>query len=314
MIDVLIISSLYDLSTDLICHQLLSAGASFARINRETLHQSRLHLDPLRPYFEYTVDNRTWTADADLRSIYYRQPVFLRNTPDTVLTIEEQLDRSQWLAFLRSLTVFENARWVNHPQATYLAESKPYQLRRASYLGFRIPETIITNDVTRLMHPRLGDPFILKSIDTVLLRDGGDELFAYSSITKVDECSVENFSPVPSTCQAFLPSKLDLRITVIGKKAYCVAITACGRKITGDWRLTGREALEYTEYKLPIRELERCRALVSNLGLEFGAIDLAESLGELFFLEINPTGEWGWLTSIERPIAADIAQLLLKDR
>jgi glutathione synthase/RimK-type ligase-like ATP-grasp enzyme len=88
------------------------------------------------------------------------------------MSVDGQLDRSQWSAFIRGLAALDRATWVNHPQATYLAESKPYQLRLAHKLGFTIPATLITNDAEALSAEHLGDPFILKSIDTILLRDG----------------------------------------------------------------------------------------------------------------------------------------------
>lgn len=36
---------------------------------------------------------------------------------------------------------------MNDPSATYLAESKPYQLAVANELGFKVPRTMVTNDV-----------------------------------------------------------------------------------------------------------------------------------------------------------------------
>ena len=39
-------------------------------------------------------------------------------------------------------------------------------------------------------------------------------------------------------------------------------------------------------------------------------IDLAVVDGRTWFIEINPTGEWGWLDTEARPIAAAIAEML----
>lgn len=32
-----------------------------------------------------------------------------------------------------------------------------------------------------------------------------------------------------------------------------------------------------------------------ELNLNFGGIDLVYSNGRYYFIEVNPTGEWGWL-------------------
>lgn len=48
------------------------------------------------------------------------------------------------------------------------------------------------------------------------------------------------------------------------------------------------------------------------MGLVYGAIDLAVSGDRFIFIEINPTGEWGWLDNPERPLAKAIAAALQK--
>ena len=310
--DVLVLSSLYDLSSDLVCDELRTLGVDFVRINSETLPNSRVRFDPAASTMEFSIDRYRWELTPDVGSIWFRQPVFLRETAGRPLSLEQQLSRSQWSAFMRGMTVFEDALWVNHPAKTYLAECKPYQLRCAAKLGFLVPATTITNDLDALRSPDLGDPFVLKSIDTALLQDGPDELFAYSSIVSAQECAEQDFAAVPSTCQKLIHPKIDLRVTVIGAAVFCVAITNRDTGIEGDWRLTARENLRYSDFVLPSEEEQRCKLLVQALGLEFGAIDLVATPTGIYFIEINPTGEWSWLNSAERPIAATLARLLAR--
>ena len=42
------------------------------------------------------------------------------------------------------------ARWINHPDANWLAGCKPEQLTRAVRAGFEIPPTLVTNDAREL--------------------------------------------------------------------------------------------------------------------------------------------------------------------
>jgi hypothetical protein len=285
-------------------------GTPFVRINRETLAKSKVQLDVITPSLRYVFDEFEWVISSRLRSIFWRQPIYLRNTPGRPLSMEEQLDRSQWAAFLRSLLVFDMANWVNHPAAIYAAEVKPYQLRVAHQIGFKIPHTVVTNDVDALETRLIGDPFVLKSIDSILLDNGNETTFAYTTIVTKEECAAEVFTTIPSTCQALLSPKTDVRVTVIGEKVYSVYIERRGSQIEGDWRLVSKEDLEYHDYPLSEADRHACRSLLKHFGLRFGAIDLAKTDGELFFLEINPTGEWGWLTSPTRPLAREIACLL----
>jgi hypothetical protein len=307
---VLILSSIYDFSTDLICDTLSQIGISFVRVNRETLPQSRVTLHPETPLLHYEIDGFQSAIGPGLRSVYYRQPVFPRNTPSTPLSLEQQLDVSQWSAFIRGFTVFDEVAWVNHPQATYLAESKPYQLRCASRLGFRIPESLITNSPTALSNSNVGDPFVLKSVDTVLLRSLDEEIFAYTGIREKGECLNSYFASIPAICQNLLDPKVDLRATVIGSDIYVVSICDRNKPIRGDWRLINKNDLVYTDYEIPAEDKLRCVSLVKELGLRFGAIDLAQTEAGIFFVEINPTGEWSWLSSPSRPFATKIADLL----
>ena len=313
-VDVLLLSSLYDFSTDLVCEALRKIGVTYLRINRETIAAAKFRLDPVNALAYYEFEGNRWECGSRLRSVWYRQPIFLRNTPGVALSLDEQLSRSQWSAMLRGLTVFDEAFWINHPRATYLAESKPYQLRCASKLGFLTPSTLMTNDASAPLKQKVGDPFILKSVDTVLLREGDDQLFTYSSIVSVADVLASEFQSAPSTCQELLRPKLDLRVTVLAGKAYCIAVTKGGAWIDGDWRLISKDDLAYTDYILDPIDKERCVALVKNLGLQYGAIDLALTPHGTYFIEINPTGEWGWLDAPLRPIANDIAQLLVESR
>ncbi|MNS30288.1 hypothetical protein D3C72_623140 [compost metagenome] len=55
---------------------------------------------------------------------------------------------------------------------TYRAEAKPWQLHVAAKLGFEVPMTVITNDPDTPLPAGLGQRVAVKSVDTVLLREG----------------------------------------------------------------------------------------------------------------------------------------------
>ena len=138
---ILILSGLYDFSTDLVTMHLKNFGVPYVRLNREHFADHRLTLDPIVPRLSVDGPSGRHQFGADLGAVWFRQPVFLRNTPSVPLSPNEQLERSQWMAFLRALCVFRDAAWMNSPAATYLAESKPYQLSVASDCGFQVPAT-----------------------------------------------------------------------------------------------------------------------------------------------------------------------------
>ncbi|WP_413614775.1 hypothetical protein MRB56_12770 [Halomonas cupida] len=312
IVDYLIASSLYDFSTDLVVQELERRGGQYVRLNRENFEDYRLTIDINDTSLEIKIGERNYLVTADIKAIYYRQPVFLRNTPGEALSIDEQLSRSQWMGFLRSLAIFERARWMNPLGATYLAETKAYQLSVARKIGFKIPRTLIGNDFRKFQ--KIETSVIIKSLDTVLLRDSDDCLFTYSTLESASRLNDGNVSTAPLTVQEYVSPKIDVRVTVIGRNLVAVKITSGGNGIDEDWRVVDREAIEYSECELP-RHIERqCFELLETLGLNFGAIDLIECNGDYYFVEINPTGEWGWLVSEDRRFDVDIVDHLVGDK
>lgn len=307
---VLILSSLYDFSTDLICIELEKAGVTYFRLNREQLTQHGVSLDPLAKILRVRSNGTEVVIGPGLQAVVFRQPVFLRNAPAQPLALEQQMERSQWSAFLRCMSLFSEAIWLNWPQSTYLAESKPYQLHQAKDLGFNVPPTIVTNDMANLP-PFASKQIVLKSLDTALFFEKNDCYFTYTTVTDVSALVTLDASSAPLILQDELRPKTDLRVTVIGKELFAVEILADGQGIVGDWRTEPRERLEYRDIQLPVDIENSCRALVERLNLTFGAIDLIESDGIYYFIEINPTGEWAWLQSNSRDIAGAFVRALL---
>ena len=101
-----------------------------------------------------------------------------------------------------------------------------------------------------------------------------------------------------------------MRITVVGEEMFAVRVLSQGSGIAGDWRTFQSNELEYHDVVLSDGIADRCKLLTRRLGLSFAAIDLVETPQGIFFIEINPTGEWGWLSTRERPIDHAIASWL----
>jgi hypothetical protein len=307
--EVLIIAGLYDFSIDLVTTRLDELAVPFLRLNREQLADCRISLDPIANSLRVRSGSFEVEIGPDLGAVFFRQPVFLRNTPAQPLTPAEQLSRSQWSAFQRGLCVFDQAVWMNHPKATYLAESKPYQLHVAHRCGLRVPATLATNDADAV-HTTFFDKLVIKSLDTVLLREDTDCLFAYTTIGSSRESTDENTSAVPLLAQHVLQKKKDLRVTVVGGELFAVRILADGTGIEGDWRTVPRDLLTYEDLELDRETRRGCFKLVEELGLKFAAIDLVETPEGIFFIEVNPTGEWSWLNTQSRAIDLAIAKWL----
>jgi glutathione synthase/RimK-type ligase-like ATP-grasp enzyme len=207
--------------------------------------------------------------------------------------------------------VFDQARWMNHPRATYLAEHKAFQLRVADDLGFAVPETLVTNSQRYLKDWMPPDASVaVKGLDTVLVRTEATETFGFTTFSTLGALDREEFREAPVVVQRAVTEKLDIRVTVVAQQVFAAEITGREGPIDGDWR-TLKDQARFSSHSLPKVIHDRCIELVMSLGLEFGAIDLALADRQYWFLEINPTGEWGWLVDTAGlPIDAAIADWL----
>ncbi len=307
---VLLLTSIYDFSADLVALRLKQATVPFVRLTKENLAKTYITMDPTGPHVRIDFAGTQFDIDSSLRSIWFRQPVFLRNTPSEPLSAHEQLSRSQWMAFLRAFMIFDKVKWMNWPQSTYLAECKPYQLLIAKRCGLEVPKTIVGNDAKQFQSAFSDSKFIIKSLDTILLHEGKECLFTYTTQTTSDALSHNTVSSAPFMVQDYVDKKADCRVTIVGDNIFSVRILSDGSPIAGDWRLERKESLQFEDFVLPNNVRDSCFDLVRVMGLSFAAIDLIETNNGYVFLEVNPTGEWGWLCDSKRQIDIVIAKWL----
>lgn len=290
----LIISSTIDFSTDLVCYRLLSDNKEFYRLNRDEFAKHEIQIDLQKRYMQIIIDDKKYCAEFDgLEGIYFRAPVFLRTQSKKELSLEEQLERNQWSSFLRNLIIFQQAIWINNPVDVYRAENKMYQLIKAGECGFDIPKTLVTNTSNIDIEEK---ELVIKALDTALFYDlkNNKEMFTYSNVVKDFELKEYNLRQAPIFVQEFLEPKIDCRITFIKGKLFSVKIQKDNKGVYGDWRFY-KEELEYIPFQLPENIEYAITKLMHELNLNFGGIDLVYSNGRYYFIEVNPTGEWGWL-------------------
>ena len=310
---VLLLASRFDLSCDYVVAQLRRRGTPYFRLNSEDFDQFAIVAVPSEPGVYLEAQGTTIRLSPEtLKAILFRRAVYPREPFTDKHSVHEQLSRSQRSAFMRSFMMFESCKWINHPAATYKAEHKAVQLSLAHKLGFNIPRTVITNNSNGIRQVAGDDLTIaVKGLETVLVWQGGFETFGYTSLVDTALAEQSHLSSAPLIAQEALENKLDLRVTVVGDQVFSASVTLDGNPIRGDWRLE-KTGAAFTPFDLPPTISEKCLRFTKSLGLEFGALDLALQQDRYFFLEINPTGEWGWLVDqADLPIDKAIADSLL---
>lgn len=294
-INILIISNTFDFTTDYICLEFKKRNVKYLRIDRDEFDKYQISLDVLKCSMKVVSDDGEFYLDEQtLKSIYYRAPIYLRDIYKPNIPVNEQLFRTQWTAFIRDLTIFEKAIWVNNPESTFRAENKMLQLKCASRIGFLCPNTVVTN--TNQIDLDSEKTYIVKSLDTALLRIDDKEAFVYSNQIKGSGIKDANLKLAPVFIQDYINPKIDVRVTIIGRTVYAVRITKNGKGVQGDWRKIKND-IQFIPFSLPPDIEAKCIKLLKVLGLSFGGMDLIESHGNYYFIEVNPTGEWAWLVN-----------------
>jgi glutathione synthase/RimK-type ligase-like ATP-grasp enzyme len=209
------------------------------------------------------------------------------------------------MGVLSSLDVF----WVNDPVSESVAAQKIYQLRTAQAVGLPIPRTLVTSEPERA-RAFVGELGLEQSVYKCFsaTREDWRETRLMRS-QELDLLDTVRYAPV--IFQEYVPADVDLRVTIVGDQTFGAAIHSQGIGYDVDYRMTLGQA-EVEPVDLPAAVEQRLRALMRQLNLVYGAIDLRRTPDGVFvFLEINPSGEFLFVEELTgQPIAASIARFL----
>lgn len=231
-----------------------------------------------------------------VKSVWWRRPNQFR-TPDgwsaTAAAYAVSEARAGLLGVLGSLP----ARWINHPADDAAANYKPHQLATAARAGLRVPRSIVTSDPDQARAFVGADTVIHKPLGGGVL-DTSDGSRQFLPVTLVSAGDLDD--GVAGTTHLFqerVPKAFEVRLTVIGDRMFPVAIHAGSEAARLDWRSDYR-SLTYEQIEMPEDVATGVRRLMNELRLYFGALDFAVTPeGEWVFFEVNPNGQWHWLTA-----------------
>jgi glutathione synthase/RimK-type ligase-like ATP-grasp enzyme len=214
-------------------------------------------------------------------------------------------DRSFWesdpdlAALLDSLP----CRVANRPAAGMSNRSKPFQALQIRNCGFRIPETLVTNDPTaaKRLYEEYNGEVILKSISGIksIVRKLNAEYLGRLPLLRNG----------PTQFQAFIVGD-DIRVHVVGDRCFATRIQCA----SVDYRFAWQEGipLKMEPVALDAEVESRCLRLSQKLGLTFAGIDLKETpLGEYYCLEVNAAPAFSFYERQTRqPISAALGEFL----
>ena len=215
------------------------------------------------------------------------------------------------------LDALHNARWVNDLDCQRNAENKQRQLRLAERAGLRTPRTLVTNDPAeaRQFFAETEGQTVAKLLRPLAVSMDTAAPFVYTNrVREEDLAGAEALRHSPMVFQELIPKACELRVACVAGKTFAGVLDATGTsRGHTDWRRAAPDDCRWQKAQLPTGVTRSLQALMSELGLVFGAVDLiCTPSGEHVFLEVNPGGEWGMLErDLDLPISQAIAKALL---
>jgi hypothetical protein len=192
--------------------------------------------------------------------------------------------------------------WVSGLRETERASNKLVQLKAAQEQGFRIPRTIVSNN------PAEVRSFVATCPDGAIAKAvvGTKERLAFVERIDPERIDDESVAICPAIFQEYVPGTKHVRLNAFGDDLYGYRIET----ENVDWRPDLN--VPVSRWQVPEEVRKKIRSFLQRMGLNMGVFDLKESTnGELFWLEVNPQGQFLFLEGLTGdPLAAHFADFL----
>lgn len=309
----LLVTNRRDITMDYVVAELRRRGEPHMRLNTEMLPQALCTMaGHPRDAWSISLGGET-VRGSQISAAYFRRPGAPSVSDQVEDTGERAYIEAEWSSFLKSLYSRLEGRWLNSPAKIFMAEDKPMQLLLAHEIGFHVPQALITNDISSARVITEGGQAIGKPLRQAVLTGETERVIFTSRLGQIDDDQAEAIALTPFIVQTEVLKQYDVRVTVVGERVFATAIWSQENPETEtDWRQGSRPDLRHEKVVLPEHVQRKCIALVAGLGLRYGAIDLiCDRSGKLWFLEINPNGQWAWIENLTGyPIASAIVDEL----
>jgi ATP-GRASP peptide maturase of grasp-with-spasm system len=285
-------------------------GAACVRLNGEDLAAGTsyaLHLSGDSPLLSVTLDG----VDVDLRDVGV---VFYRGRSSTPsprvasvrdqklgASLEQQMGSELREAGKSVYSLLRDRPWV--PDLYRATPNKVAALLAARDVGFEIPDTLLTSSRTAaIAFLERHDGVVVKSLGssaTLESRTGTYQLYT----ERVEREDLENAeaSLFPCFLQAYVEKQYEIRTFFLEGSCHSMAIfSQLDRKTSVDFRRYNRQRYNRcVPVRLPETVERRIRDFMSRVGLNTGSLDIIKSPdGRYVFLEVNPIGQFGFVSKL----------------
>ena len=227
----------------------------------------------------------------DIAKAYWRKPMRKQHMfPDiNVPRDENYLEEELWYALREVLNIlrYDNKLVLIEPFGDIKAGKIIQSLAAKKY--FNVP------DFRFICGPQgkvpSGPPMVAKSLTSRRVRQG-----AVLYTTKI---TPEDLDPkTPWMLQELVDAEKDITIVFVRNQLFSFELSReWFLQNTVDWREVSLDPASnhWPAHPLPAEIANGIFKLMNDLGLQYGRIDMLLANGQYYFLEVNSSGEWGWL-------------------
>lgn len=307
---VVIVTDIFDVHADVVIKAMAEMGHEPVRVNSSDL--------PLNTTLTARHDGAGWSGTLrittndrtvhwpEVSAVWWRKPTGYGLSTDLTQR-ERDFAHDELDHVMRGLWDTPECYWMSRPADIARASYKIEQLQRAARLGFETPRSLVTSDpaAVRELAADCADGIVYKVLTDPML--AARQAYARDSTatpdpivvstTRIDDSQLddlESLRQLPCLFQEYVPKRVEHRVTVIGDDVFVAEIDSQPHADARvDWRDGRTQDSFFRAGRLPDEVLRRCVELVRSYRLEFGALDLIETVdGRHVFLEINPNGQF----------------------
>ena len=237
---------------------------------------------------------------SDVSSSWNRRFSKLFSLPNNLHPADYDFARNNLSSVLNGIVIDLDRRFaVNTLASSRLISNKLSQLRLASLVGIKVPETLVSNDLNEVRSfVNFHGAVCMKPYHTHgWITPSGPVQALATKIFDISESDKAAVSVFPHFYQKFVDKKFEYRVTIFGN--YAESIRFATHDLPGnsstDWRSSPHYLGNIEKSAVPDYLVHKLKQLMKLLGIRFGTFDLAETYsGDFVFFEVNESGQWIW--------------------
>jgi ATP-GRASP peptide maturase of grasp-with-spasm system len=320
--NVWISSNIYESTTDKVLEYINHLGGGFERIHKEDMiNDLEIELTNDNDTDNVTLffDDKKLEAKGDV-AMWYRRGGFSYRMPLDAGGLNDKLTnylQDEWKIVSAFLHYFTSKLGEHQENRN---NNKLKNLCVARDCGLSIPHSLVTGCKAKL------EEFIEKHrvVITKPIHNGhidfvfGDKVLLSKGLVLISKKEIEQTNErfCLSLFQEYIEKQYELRVFFLGKELYAMAIfSQLDEQTKYDYRNYNRENPNRNiPFKLPIEVEKSLHCFIEKTNLSTGSIDLIRAVdGRFVFLEVNPAGQFGWVSSnCNYYLEKRIAEALLK--